>query len=321
MFNHPSTKQHLSSYFFTCFKNHKEILEVRSRLCYCEPNPHSPPHRYCSSKSSSSKATSSTIDLFNSLTDWMMDAFERTTSKAVADTLTEEEQLKRFMLEIETGRGHGVDVMGYGKTVSSSRSRAPNTSWLRNELRTVFHVKERFIVKQGFETSNSTALITIPSRISSSQSPTSNIRVQPSSKPGAQFQREQISCLLQHERRLRTHTPSSPKGTKRTFLTHRKLRDAELTNHLHWVQRLRMSGPLGPHLLRSRLHGVVLKYNENNAWMFITTNSDFFLRRAHTEMSVAVRAMYTHKSEQSFQRQSLRYLTPTAFRKIANSDY
>jgi hypothetical protein len=56
----------------------------------------------------------------------MMDAFERTTSKAVADTLTEEEQLKRFMLEIETGRGHGVDVMGYGKTVSSSR--APNTS-------------------------------------------------------------------------------------------------------------------------------------------------------------------------------------------------
>jgi hypothetical protein len=58
----------------------------------------------------------------------MMDGFVRTTSKAVADTVTEAEQLKRFMLEIETGRRHGADVIGYGKTVSSSRSRAPNTS-------------------------------------------------------------------------------------------------------------------------------------------------------------------------------------------------
>jgi hypothetical protein len=58
----------------------------------------------------------------------MMDEFVRTTSKAVADTVTEEEQLERFMLEIETGRRHGADVMEYGKKVSISRSRAPNTS-------------------------------------------------------------------------------------------------------------------------------------------------------------------------------------------------
>jgi len=42
----------------------------------------------------------------------MMDGFGRTMSKAVADTTTEEKQLKRFMLEIETGRRHSVDVTG-----------------------------------------------------------------------------------------------------------------------------------------------------------------------------------------------------------------
>jgi hypothetical protein len=56
----------------------------------------------------------------------MMDGFGRTMSKAVADTMTEEKQLKRFMLENETGRRHGVDVTG--KRVSRSRSTAPNTS-------------------------------------------------------------------------------------------------------------------------------------------------------------------------------------------------
>jgi hypothetical protein len=55
-----------------------------------------------------------------------MGEFGRTMSKAVADTMTEEKQLKRFMLEIETGKRHSVDVTG--KRVSSSRSTAPNTS-------------------------------------------------------------------------------------------------------------------------------------------------------------------------------------------------
>jgi len=59
----------------------------------------------------------------------MMDGFGRTMSKAVRDTMTEENQLKRFMLETETGRRHSVDVTG--KRFSSSRSTAPNTSGLR----------------------------------------------------------------------------------------------------------------------------------------------------------------------------------------------
>jgi len=56
----------------------------------------------------------------------MMDGIGRTMSKAVADTMTEEKQLKRFMLEIETGRRHSVHVTG--RRFSSSRSTAPNTS-------------------------------------------------------------------------------------------------------------------------------------------------------------------------------------------------
>jgi hypothetical protein len=42
----------------------------------------------------------------------MMDGFGRTMSKAVEDTMTGEKQLKRFMLETETGRRHGIDVTG-----------------------------------------------------------------------------------------------------------------------------------------------------------------------------------------------------------------